>query len=281
MMIHRPDMYGKNILAILPQRRGAVACLEAADFASRVLQHPEIEVLHVRVPAIRRILPTEQILPREVEREIDMEAIEESRFLKKIYGNWLNTVSPRQYPSWSEEEGKWEEVLPKYSEQSALNVIARPANEDESYGNLVMRVCLFNLNTPLLVVPATCRQSDPRRIMIAWKDTRQSRKALQAAIPWLSQAGAVRLVRIGSPQLLEIEWAVSQLKEAGVSCDTVNAPLLVDETIGSQLIKEAKKMKADWIVMGAYKYGQTVERLFGGVTETLLRHSPVPLFMAR
>lgn len=82
-MIHRPDMYGKNILAILPQRRGAVACLEAADIASKVLQHPEIDVLHVRVPAIRRILPTEQILPRETEREIDMEAIEERPVSKK------------------------------------------------------------------------------------------------------------------------------------------------------------------------------------------------------
>lgn len=42
-MIHRPDMYGKNILAILPQRRGAVACLEAADMASKVLQHSELK----------------------------------------------------------------------------------------------------------------------------------------------------------------------------------------------------------------------------------------------
>lgn len=100
-------------------------------------------------------------------------------------------------------------------------------------------------------------------------------------IPWLSQADTIRLVRIGSPQVLEIEWAVSQLKEAGVNCDTVNEPLLVDETVGTQLLKEAQKMKADWIVMGAYKYGQTLERLFGGVTETLLKRSQVPLFMAR
>jgi nucleotide-binding universal stress UspA family protein len=37
----------------------------------------------------------------------------------------------------------------------------------------------------------------------------------------------------------------------------------------------------DLIVIGAYSHARSVEMMFGGVTRTLLKLSPVPLLMSR
>ena len=43
---------------------------------------------------------------------------------------------------------------------------------------------------------------------------------------------------------------------------------------------QAMRSSADLIVMGAYKHSRLREWLLGGVTQSLLKSSPVPLFMS-
>jgi nucleotide-binding universal stress UspA family protein len=50
----------------------------------------------------------------------------------------------------------------------------------------------------------------------------------------------------------------------------------VAETRRSQAIRSS----SDLIVMGAYKHSRLREWLLGGVTQSLLKSSPVPLFMS-
>ena len=49
---------------------------------------------------------------------------------------------------------------------------------------------------PVLVVPATCAQSALDWVLVAWKDTREARRAVADALPLLARARHVQLLEI-------------------------------------------------------------------------------------
>jgi nucleotide-binding universal stress UspA family protein len=51
--------------------------------------------------------------------------------------------------------------------------------------------------------------------------------------------------------------------------------------IADIILSFAKDHGMDLIVIGAYSHARSVEMMFGGVTRTLLKPSPVPLLMSR
>ncbi|MEP0643735.1 universal stress protein [Parasphingorhabdus sp.] len=46
------------------------------------------------------------------------------------------------------------------------------------------------------------------------------------------------------------------------------------------LLNEAENMQAAYLVMGAYGHSRAREFLFGGVTRSLFKNSPVPLVVS-
>jgi len=46
------------------------------------------------------------------------------------------------------------------------------------------------------------------------------------------------------------------------------------------IMTHASSGRFDYLVMGGFGHRRFVERMFGGVTKSLLAHSPVPLFLA-
>jgi nucleotide-binding universal stress UspA family protein len=53
-----------------------------------------------------------------------------------------------------------------------------------------------------------------------------------------------------------------------------------DADVGATLIAEARRLKADLIVMGAYGHSRVREWLLGGATYALLHKAPIPLLVA-
>src|SRR3974390_239122 len=52
---------------------------------------------------------------------------------------------------------------------------------------------------PVLTVPEEINRFEPSRILIAWKDTREARRAVRAALPFLKQAEDVAIAVVNPP----------------------------------------------------------------------------------
>jgi nucleotide-binding universal stress UspA family protein len=143
---------------------------------------------------------------------------------------------------------------------------------------------VMSAGRPILVVPPHCAALTPNRILIAWKDTAEARKAVSAALPLLTQATELTIVEIVSS---EVERDASGERVADVAKwlqrHNVSARARVElaaSDAGSQLDGIADEAQADIIVAGAYGHARLREWIFGGVTHHLLLQSSTCVLLA-
>lgn len=137
---------------------------------------------------------------------------------------------------------------------------------------------------PVLVIPYTHLEPvQVRRALVAWDGSRESVRAMTDALPLLRRAANVALShwRTESDDLRPQErlaglrqWLAFQGVDAEAR-DEVTAL-----AIGDALLNAASDLGADLIVMGAYGHARWAERLFGGVSRTLLQSMTVPVLMS-
>jgi nucleotide-binding universal stress UspA family protein len=135
-------------------------------------------------------------------------------------------------------------------------------------GDLVMRA-----GRPVLIVPRTAETPDFARVVIGWKDTRESRRAVADALPLLKMAVHISVVEIAAEEDLaaarvHLDDVVHWLKRHGVMAESLALPSIGDDA--GQLNEIARERGADLIVAGAYGHSRLREWALGGVTRDLL-----------
>jgi nucleotide-binding universal stress UspA family protein len=130
---------------------------------------------------------------------------------------------------------------------------------------------------PVLVVPPRCTRLSPDRILVDWKDTAESRRAISAALPLLRKATETTIVEIVS-DVAEQDTAAARVADVArwLQRHNIQASARVELSAGdagSQLDAIASEARIDIIVAGAYGHARLSEWIFGGVTRHLLQHS--------
>ena len=169
------------------------------------------------------------------------------------------------------------EVIAREARAADLVVIgSRPAADDVS-DTFDPGEVLLTAGRPVLISPQSHAALSARRILIAWKDTRETRRAVQSALPFLQQAEHVTLVEVAE-DLLEAQAQAhladveAYLSRHGIKVG-VKAVLKPHGAIAHQLTTAAADNRADLIVAGAYGHTRLGEWIFGGATRGLLHTS--------
>jgi nucleotide-binding universal stress UspA family protein len=126
---------------------------------------------------------------------------------------------------------------------------------------------------PVLLVPAAVAKASFDRVLVGWKDTAESRRAIVDALPFLARAAHVTVAEIvASEELAEARTRLADvvcwLKHHGIEAQPVAAA--VRGTHAQALAVIADEHKADLVVAGAYGHSRLGEWVLGGVTIDLL-----------
>lgn len=269
----------ETVLAILAEVSDASACLDGAQIAARALPDAEIVALHVRVDPYDEIMPTEQMLTSEQVIQMQLEAVREGRVLHDVYVEWVRTSQPVRPTRWLDVEGGEAALVKEIGSHSMLNVIINPETFGGGHTRKAFHACIFDTRRPLLLIPRSYRARPLHRVLVAWRDTAPTRRALEAAVPWLKSADHIVLLSIGMSGERELRWAENFLDAQDLRCECRSIEPRSDMSVGLQILREARAANADWLVTGAYRYGEIIEWIFGGVTEDLLHATALPIFM--
>lgn len=145
----------------------------------------------------------------------------------------------------------------------------------------------FNAGTPLLLMPnAGSTTLKPQNPLLAWNSRPQAASAAKAALAMLKEADGVRLV-IVDPDSSYFMNGAEPGADMAAFLSRHGAKVVVEQVASGHRTTEdvirqhARELGCDMIVMGAYGHSRLRERVFGGVTASILESCDVPVFMAR
>ncbi|MBN8995143.1 MAG: universal stress protein [Rhizobiales bacterium] len=134
---------------------------------------------------------------------------------------------------------------------------------------------------PVLITPNTCERISAKKVVIAWKNTREARRAVSDAVPMLRLAHEVALVVIDAEPDNEIRHTAqnvaSFLLHHGVRVAT---EVLTSRDETDALLRFLASFEADLVVSGAYGHSRVREWAFGGMTRSLLDQTGISRLMA-
>ena len=172
--------------------------------------------------------------------------------------------------------------LDKQARTAYVVVVGRQGPADGAPGlmGVPTGALLMEVGRPVLVVPPGIERLLARRIVVAWKDTREARRALHDALPFLTRADEVHVAVVGLDANREGTEDVAAYLSG--HCVTVSTHLLRSPAIGpaDELLRFAQREDADLIVMGAYGHSRLREWIFGGATRDVLQTTPVCCLMS-
>jgi len=135
---------------------------------------------------------------------------------------------------------------------------------------------------PTLVLPYIGASSPlARNVLVAWKETRESARAVAAALPLLQQAEKVRVAcfdEASNDQARDAAGIGAYLKRHGVTATVQHQPA-PSHDLGEYLLSLAADAQSDLLVMGCYGHGRAREWVLGGVTRTVLQSMTLPVLM--
>lgn len=139
---------------------------------------------------------------------------------------------------------------------------------------------LMRLGMPVLIVPPGVDHLEARRVAVAWKNTREARRAVRDALPLLKRASGVVLISVDDgTDADDARDVIGLLQSHDVHATAVHRHAYGAST-AEALVEAASEQAADLIVAGGYGHGRLREWAFGGVTRDLLAGCPVCCLMS-
>lgn len=166
-----------------------------------------------------------------------------------------------------------------------LAVMAAPKQEaaDAAVARAFFGTMLFESGRPVLVIPAHHPAEFPlRHVVVAWKPTRETARALHDSLALLGGATSIDVVTV-DPVVGEAEHGEDPGVDIATHLARHNLPVNVvslprkGQTVATTLLRHAADSSAQLLVAGGYGHSRLREWALGGTTRELLQalHLPV------
>lgn len=170
---------------------------------------------------------------------------------------------------------------------SDVVVVGPGLRGDEGLRGAVVGGAAFDARTPLVVTPKAGPVSlKPKNVLLAWNSRSEAASAAKAAMELLTGAETVHVVlvdpdsayfRNGGEPGADIATFLARHGVNAVIEQVASGERRTEEV----LRQHALELSCDLMVMGAYGHSRLRERIFGGVTASVLQDASVPVFLAR
>ncbi len=149
--------------------------------------------------------------------------------------------------------------------------------------DLVERVAMATERPTLIIPHIGVTKAPGGNVMVCWNGSRESVRAVTAALPILKAAIKVTLLMIdpqktsstSEPGVEIAQWLSRHGVEAVLQHDSADG-----SDVGGVILSRAADRDVDLIVMGIYGHSRVREMVLGGASRTLLASMTVPLLVA-
>jgi nucleotide-binding universal stress UspA family protein len=163
-------------------------------------------------------------------------------------------------------------------------IVVQKAKLEDIYRTLDTGAAILGAGRPFLVVPAAAKSLAAEHVVVGWKETREARRAVQDALPFLRAAKRVIIMEICKSDETDaarhrVNDVVRYLTHHGIKAES-RVEVHAHGSVGDQLIGFAEDEGSDLLVTGAYGHSRLNEWVFGGMTRDLLTSSPICCLMS-
>lgn len=175
--------------------------------------------------------------------------------------------------------------LARQARYADVSVVACPSGTDGETAHAYFRALLFESGRPVLVVPTTPVPATRfSKMLVAWKPTRETTRAVHDAVALFSPVSAE--VMAIDPDISVFEHGAepgadiaTHLARHGIRTQ-VTTRASGGASIAQVLLAHAKETRADLIVAGGYGHARLREWILGGATRDLFEGLDVPVLFS-
>ena len=259
----------------IPEQRVRIASELAAKFDAALIG---LSARAVPPPFIAEGVIIEKYTEADIEK-MRMELAKRGDWFRRVVGTDCKAVQWRtalDFPG---------DTLVREARCADLVIIEqRTPGRYDNYRNLDPGDVLLKIGRPTLLVGPDVASLRAEHVVVAWKDSREARRAVLDAMPFLRKAKRISVVEVCTRDderhaLARTEDVVRYLSRHGI---TANARPIHhrDRSDVDSLVHFALNENADLLVAGAYGHSRLGEWVFGGMTRSLLASCPLCCLMS-
>ena len=176
------------------------------------------------------------------------------------------------------------DALMRQARYADVSLLARPTGDDGAIAHAYFRAFLFGSGRPVLVVPTTPAVRRVRKMLLAWKPTREATRAAHDAIAVFAPESVEILVV--DPEVGTLDHGAepgadiaAHLARHGVQV-SVSKRHAGSMSVATKILLHAAEHDADLVVAGGYGHARLREWVLGGATRELLEALEVPVLFS-
>jgi len=195
-------------------------------------------------------------------------------FDRAVAGTGLSSV-------WRDEEGDLSMLYGVAATTVDLVITGEEAGDalDAVVPNIAEHLVTAAGGPVLMLPPGGVDGEIGKRVMLAWNGSKEAKRALVDALPFLRSADTVWAATIGDPEDVRMDRVLRMLNRHDVAAKEL---VLEDkgQEPGALLLEQAQAHDADLLVMGAYGHSRLREMILGGATRHVLHNATLPVLFS-